>query len=105
MASDVANKEATFPWSLIHPQKCPYTTQNYLYCLAAKKGIHSVKWKGDPKNGVRTCAMLLCQFMVSEKNGPNYSTCTHSTSHTTPLTLCTNTSWFNMGSGDYYLLF
>lgn len=82
-----------------------HSTQNCLYCLAEKRHTFCHNWTGVPKNGVRTCEVQLCQFMVSEKNGPNYSTCTHSTSHTNPLTLCADTSWFNVGSADHYLLF
>lgn len=86
------------------PEMPSRSTQNCLYCLAEKSYTFCHNWTGVPKKGVRTCEMLLCQFVVSEKNGPNYSTCTHSTLHTNPLTLCADTSWFNVGSADHYLL-
>jgi len=38
--------------------------------LLKKRHTFCHNWTGVPKNGVRTCAMLLCQFMVSEKMGP-----------------------------------
>jgi len=78
------------------PEMPLHSTQNCLYCLAEKRNTFCHNWTGVPKNGVRTCAMLLCQFIVSEKNGPNYSTYTHSTLHTNPLALCADTSWFNV---------
>jgi hypothetical protein len=62
-------------------------------------------WTGVPKNGVRSYAMQLCQFMVSEKKmGPIIQPVLKA-HHTHTIAMCTDTSWFNVISTDHYLLF